>query len=122
MASRKKVRNLFYFSVHVSTCPVCYPFNKNKINIQNISPVFWFITVRPEPQCSDSQNLLLVSQFSRGVLKSFCGEQFYLSASAQSKGGSEYGHIYDKYPPLLPFRNVGCLARAEDWKTVGVVS
>ena len=73
-APRKKVINLPYFSVHVSTCPVCYPFNKSKINIQNISSVFWFITVRPEPTCSEQQNLLLVSQFNGDVLKSFCGQ------------------------------------------------
>lgn len=95
----------------MSTCPVRYSFNKSKINIQNISSVFWFITVRPELTCSNYQNLLLVSQFSRGLLKSFCREQFSLSARAQSKDGSEYGHIYDKYPLRIPSGMLAVLPR-----------
>ena len=37
VALRQKLINLSYFSVHVSMCPVCYPFNKSNINIQDIS-------------------------------------------------------------------------------------
>lgn len=60
---------------------------------------------------SDEQNLLFVVQLSRDVLKSFCGEQFHSSAGAHSKGGSEYGRIYNKYLPCFPSGMLAVLPR-----------
>ena len=76
VALRKQVLNLSYFSGHVTTGLVYYPFNKSKINIQNISSVLCFITLRWKPKCLMSKISYLWPSLAEMYLNLSVGNSF----------------------------------------------